>query len=272
MADGGWDEDAHPRGPDGRFGGGSGPPGTKAWAEARAPQKAARDTPEQKMTAAKEGLSKKLSESSGTLANIGVDRHVEIAKDVQAKHASEFQHALSEIKAMAPADAKVKGRVKDVDSIVGKLERKSDKYVTAKSLQDTTGIRVVCKDLNGVKSTIAKLESSGLKVVEKDDYIDKPKEGSGYRSAHFIVESKSGLQKEIQIRTEDQNKHAEWAHDAYKPQNSEQRSYLSKNAGAISKYSSAVSDHFHAKAEGKTGTQMPRPPKGLEKAFGIIRE
>ncbi len=35
MADGGWDESAHPRGPDGRFGGGGGPAGTKTWAAAR---------------------------------------------------------------------------------------------------------------------------------------------------------------------------------------------------------------------------------------------
>jgi ppGpp synthetase/RelA/SpoT-type nucleotidyltranferase len=200
---------------------------------------------------------------------VTLGRHVAIAKDMQQKHAAEFDKTKDELKKMAPADASVKGRVKETESILGKLERKP-KYGTAEKLQDTTGLRVVTKDLEGVRSTVAKLKER-FKVVEEDNYIDKP-QGETYRSHHLVVETPSGLQKEIQVRTEAQNRHAEWAHGVYKPKTEAQKDFLRKNADAIQAYSKAVSDHFHAQATGRSGTRMPTPPPGMHEHFGAVAD
>jgi len=53
-------------------------------------------------------------------------------------------------------------------------------------------------------------------VIDEDNYIQKSK--GGYRSMHFTVQDKNGLKSEIQVRTPNQDKWANWAHDNfYKP-------------------------------------------------------
>lgn len=215
-----------------------------------------------------EGLKKSID--AGKLKpGVSLGQHVAIAKDMRDRHGAEFAQTKADLKAMAPADASVKGRVKETESILGKLDRKP-KYGTAEKLQDTTGLRVVTKDLKGVESTIAALKDK-FKVVAEDNYIAQP-QGGAYRSHHLVIETPTGLQKEIQVRTEAQNRHAEWSHGVYKPKTGEQKEYLSKNADAISAYSKGVSDHFHALATGRGGTSMPTPPPGLKEHFGVVAE
>lgn len=200
------------------------------------------------------------------LRNIPVEEHVAIAKDVAEAHAKEFAETKAQIASFAPKDAEVSGRTKKLDSVIEKLDRKADKYKDAHSLQDTTGIRVITKDLDGMKQTVANLEASGMKVIEKDDYVAKPKGDSGYRSVHLIVQTPSGLQKEVQIRTQDQHAHAEFAHDVYKPQTEAQAAFLRQNGDAVQKYSVDLGNHYQAIGEGKASTP-PTPPPGLHQAF-----
>jgi ppGpp synthetase/RelA/SpoT-type nucleotidyltranferase len=200
---------------------------------------------------------------------VSLGQHVAIAKGLQSAHAAEFAETKAALKAAAPADATVKGRVKETESILGKLERKP-KYGDATGLQDTTGLRVVTKDLAGVRSTVAALKEK-FKVVGEDNYIDKP-QGEVYRSHHLIIETPSGLQKEIQVRTEAQNRHAEWSHGAYKPKPGAQTEYFNANKDAMHAYSKAVGEHFHALAEGRGGTSMPTPPHGMKEHFGVVAE
>jgi uncharacterized protein len=201
-----------------------------------------------------------------TLRNIPVEEHAAIAKEVADAHAKEFAETKAQIASFAPKDAQVMGRTKKLDSVIEKLDRKADKYTDAHSLQDTTGLRVITKDLDGMKQTVANLEASGLKVVEKDDYVAKPKADSGYRSVHLIVQTPSGLQKEVQIRTADQHAHAEFAHDVYKPQTDAQAAFLRQHGPAVEKYSVDLGNHYQAIGEGKPSTP-PTPPPGLHEAF-----
>lgn len=104
----------------------------------------------------------------------------------------------------------IKSRIKDSESIIGKLMRKGLEVNldSLKELEDIAGVRIICSfidDIYEVANMIMKQDD--ITVVKVKDYIKEPKE-SGYRSLHIIVEipvffsdKKQPLKVEIQIRT-----------------------------------------------------------------------
>lgn len=101
-------------------------------------------------------------------------------------------------------------RLKSVDSIVEKIERKGWPMEIASiyKLTDFAGVRVICnyiEDIYTVESSL--LRQDDIKLIRRTDYIKEPKE-SGYRSLHLVVEVPIFLSDrtynmpvEIQIRT-----------------------------------------------------------------------
>ncbi|WP_155998532.1 GTP pyrophosphokinase [Lachnoclostridium phytofermentans] len=104
----------------------------------------------------------------------------------------------------------IKSRIKDSESIIGKLIRKGfevnlDSMI---ELEDIAGVRIICSfldDIYEVANMIMKQDD--ITVVRVKDYIKEPKE-SGYRSLHIIIEipvffsdKKQPLKVEVQIRT-----------------------------------------------------------------------
>ncbi|MBS2968794.1 GTP pyrophosphokinase family protein [Metabacillus sp. KIGAM252] len=105
----------------------------------------------------------------------------------------------------------VKARIKQPDSILGKLKRKGiDPSLknAADHLQDVAGIRIVCSFVKDIYLVAEQIEErTDLAILEKKDYIQTPKP-NGYQSMHFIAEVpvtlRSGVKKvkvEIQLRT-----------------------------------------------------------------------
>lgn len=105
----------------------------------------------------------------------------------------------------------IKTRLKSPDSILEKLNRKQLPIECAsieKYLYDVAGIRVVCPFVSDIyRLADCFLEQDDVKLIEKKDYIKKPKE-NGYRSLHLIVETPIFLQNEkrlmkveVQLRT-----------------------------------------------------------------------
>lgn len=105
----------------------------------------------------------------------------------------------------------IKTRVKSAESILGKLQRKNltlDMETVEKELYDIAGIRVICPFIEDIYMLAdCLLQQDDIRLVEKKDYIKKPKE-NGYRSLHLIVETPIFLQNEkrlmkaeIQFRT-----------------------------------------------------------------------
>ena len=105
----------------------------------------------------------------------------------------------------------IKTRVKTAESIVKKLKRYG--YETSienmvKYINDIAGVRVVCsfpEDIYLLADCL--LRQDDIRLVEKKDYIQKPKE-SGYRSLHLIVavpiflqNEKREMKVEVQLRT-----------------------------------------------------------------------
>ena len=105
----------------------------------------------------------------------------------------------------------IKTRIKTKESAIKKLEAKGYEINIEnlkKHIHDMVGVRIVCSFLPDVYDIVKIIENSkNLKVKEKKDYIESPKE-SGYSSYHIIVEVPIFLQDnieyieaEIQIRT-----------------------------------------------------------------------
>jgi ppGpp synthetase/RelA/SpoT-type nucleotidyltranferase len=202
-----------------------------------------------------------------------IEEHNKIAKDFIAKHKATLKQTLDDIKSLTPEDAIVKGRAKTVASAVGKLARKP-KYKNAANLQDGSGFRVVLKSVGEMDKVAEELKKK-YKVVEEDRYVEKSNgEGTasdfGYRSHHLIIQTPDGLQKEIQVRTANQNKHAEWCHDAYKPQTAEQRKVIQENEEDVRSYAIAMGKYMYALDKGEDPGEKPKPTKAVAAAFGTL--
>lgn len=105
----------------------------------------------------------------------------------------------------------IKSRLKSMDSIIEKLERKDlplELESIENNLKDVAGIRVICPFLSDIyRMASCLMEQDDIVVIEKKDYIKNPKK-NGYRSLHLIVETPIFLQKEkrmmkveVQFRT-----------------------------------------------------------------------
>lgn len=103
----------------------------------------------------------------------------------------------------------VVGRVKTVDSIKEKMERRvipSDVIET--DMQDIAGIRIMCQFVDDIYQVVELLHNRhDMRVIEERDYIQNAKP-SGYRSYHMVIEytlflpdGPKNVIAEIQIRT-----------------------------------------------------------------------
>ncbi|HJC62044.1 MAG TPA: GTP pyrophosphokinase family protein [Candidatus Blautia merdavium] len=103
----------------------------------------------------------------------------------------------------------VSGRVKSINSILEKMQRKNVSWEELEEkVEDIAGVRIICQfyeDIEKVAQLIRR--RSDMKVLEEKDYITHMKE-SGYRSYHIIIsygtetlEGRKEIRAEIQIRT-----------------------------------------------------------------------
>ena len=105
----------------------------------------------------------------------------------------------------------IKSRIKSLDRIVEKLDRKEKELTVSNILSyvsDVVGVRIVCSFIKDVYTIADIISSTGEFILKSEkDYIEEPKE-SGYRSYHMIVLVPIHLENrteyipvEIQIRT-----------------------------------------------------------------------
>ena len=105
----------------------------------------------------------------------------------------------------------VKSRVKDLDSIIRKLEKLNlplEIESVEENLKDVAGVRVVCSFIDDIyRIEECFLAQEDVTLVARKDYIKNPKP-SGYRSLHLIVKTpiytengKKDMFVEVQMRT-----------------------------------------------------------------------
>ncbi|MBO5666006.1 MAG: GTP pyrophosphokinase family protein [Firmicutes bacterium] len=105
----------------------------------------------------------------------------------------------------------MESRVKSMESILGKMERKGFELSMEsimENLTDIAGVRVICHYVNDIYEVANLLKShADVEVIKETDYIKNPKP-NGYRSLHLVIKIPvyfvDGMKKmpvEIQIRT-----------------------------------------------------------------------
>ncbi len=192
--------------------------------------------------------------------------HVAVAKRLIRLHAKALPRIKAAMAKAAGKDANVQGRVKTLESALGKLIRKPDEYLSADKLQDITGTRIIHSTVEQVKSTVTKLKDQ-YRVVGEDDYIDKPQ--GNYRSHHLILEDpETKLKFEVQIRTKNQNTFADWAHNVYKPVSEEQAKHRADPE--VSAYESGIAAYFWALDTKARPPNKPPCTPVIKQAFGCL--
>ena len=135
--------------------------------------------------------------------------------------------------------ARVSGRPKHLYSIHLKMQNKRRDLET---IQDLRGLRVIVDTVAQCYQSLAVVH--GLwKPIESDydDYIARPKP-NGYRSLHTVVVAEDGLPLEIQIRTADMHRFAEYG----------------------------VASHWRYKEAGRTGEASPSA--AVERSIDWVRQ
>ncbi|WP_125981025.1 GTP pyrophosphokinase [Loigolactobacillus iwatensis] len=103
----------------------------------------------------------------------------------------------------------VTGRVKPVDSIIEKMQRRQvTDDLLEQDMQDIAGLRIMCQFVEDIYQVVDLIhQRADLEVVEERDYITNVKP-SGYRSYHIVisypvqmVHGEKHILAEIQIRT-----------------------------------------------------------------------
>ena len=196
-----------------------------------------------------------------------VIRNAAIASTVTKEHDATFQAIKNDIAILSQNPVDVQGRVKTLESVLGKLTRKKH-YADATQLQDISGFRVIHNTVADVRRTVAAIKDK-YEVVTEDDYLEQPQ--GAYRSYHLIVRH-AGLQKEIQVRTARQDVFANWAHESYKPHTPEQIAAMRDHEPHITEYSKSASTYYWAQDTGQPTNPPFAPPctRTVKDAFGCL--
>lgn len=102
----------------------------------------------------------------------------------------------------------VTGRVKSVESIKEKMQRRQLTEDRLDEMEDIAGVRIMCQFVEDIYQVVNDLRKrKDMKITEERDYVTNNK-SSGYRSYHMVVEyplqqidGEKIVKAEIQIRT-----------------------------------------------------------------------
>ncbi len=123
---------------------------------------------------------------------------------------------IREVLSQAGIRAQISGRPKHIYSIYRKMQRKG---VPFEALSDIRGVRVIVDDVPTCYTVLGVVHTHWKPIPgEFDDYIANPKDNS-YQSLHTAVVFEDGKVLEIQIRTQEMHRKAEYgiaAHWRYK--------------------------------------------------------
>ncbi len=107
----------------------------------------------------------------------------------------------------AGLNAEVSGRPKHLYSIWNKMR---SKRLALDDIRDLRGLRVIVDDLRECYSALALIHAQWTPLAEEfDDYIARPKP-NGYQSLHTVVLADDGRPLEVQIRTREMHRFAEY--------------------------------------------------------------
>jgi ppGpp synthetase/RelA/SpoT-type nucleotidyltranferase len=151
----------------------------------------------------------------------------------------------------------VAGRIKEADSMVGKLARRPDDYKIVQDLNDISGVRATAKSIGEVKEVMDYIKEH-YDIIQEKNNIDEDR--GGYRSYHAVI-MKDGVKHEFQLRTENQDKWADYAHDNfYKPATTKQADFFNRHRERINDYTLDMSNYFYEQDMGRNIKKPDCPP------------
>jgi len=129
---------------------------------------------------------------------------------------ADVMRRVSQALADAGIQAEVTGRPKHIYSIWNKMRIKRLNF---SQLYDLRAVRVIVPDVRACYTALGLVHALWTPLADEfDDYISRPKP-NGYRSLHTVVRDETGRSFEVQIRTQDMHRFAEYgmaAHWRYK--------------------------------------------------------
>ena len=162
------------------------------------------------------------------------EKYEEIAEKLASSH--EFREKqiqqiirrLEKILREAGVEAEIQGRPKHIYSIYKKMTQKGE---TFEMIRDLRGVRLIVKDVPSCYAALGVVHTNWRPIPhELDDYIASPKDNF-YQSLHTAVWYDDGKPLEVQIRTPDMHRNAEFgvaAHWRYKESEFSDRAYASQ--------------------------------------------
>lgn len=148
--------------------------------------------------------------------------YYELAEMVNKKRAEREEYInkiiekIKEVLDQANIEYTVNGRPKSLYSIYKKMYKQNIEF---DQIYDLTAVRIIVKTIADCYNVLGRVHAIWKPVPNRiKDYIGQPK-SNGYKSIHTTVFGKDGAPFEIQIRTEDMHKEAEYgiaAHWKYK--------------------------------------------------------
>jgi len=167
------------------------------------------------------------------------DTYREIAAMLAARRAAREGYIAAAIAALreelrrAGIRAEVIGRPKHIFSIWNKMRQKS---LSFDALHDVRALRVLVDDVKDCYAALGVVHNLWQPIPKEfDDYISRPK-GNDYRSLHTAVVGPDDLAIEVQIRTQEMHRNAEFgvaAHWRYKEAGARDSSQSVRSAGSF---------------------------------------
>ncbi|MFC1575895.1 RelA/SpoT family protein, partial [Gemmatimonadota bacterium] len=145
-----------------------------------------------------------------------LSKKIQQSRKDRERHILEMQRPLIEELKKAGIPAKVTGRPKHLWSIYRKMQARGKPF---EEIYDLMAVRVITDNLPNCYAALGVIHSRWTPITERfHDYVATPKTNM-YRSLHTTVVGSSGRRYEIQIRTEEMHRTAEYgiaAHWRYK--------------------------------------------------------
>lgn len=156
-------------------------------------------------------------------------------------------------------------RVKKRYNMLEKLNRKPDKYKTLEDLTDVGGARLQFDSMWDAQASLPYVEALFDIVPDsKEDYTTSP--NGGYRAVHYLVRNPDGTTSELQVRTKNQTKFGDWAHDFYKTPTEEMSGWVEPNRQQLTQYMEELGDYYYYLDVGMVAEPIPCPPLLIEHA------
>ncbi len=162
---------------------------------------------------------------------INPEKYREIAENLSERHAdreAQIQQILERLKIVmeqAGIQAEVSGRPKHIYSIYKKMVEKGKQF---DMVRDVRGVRLIVQDIPSCYAALGIIHTHWRPIPnEFDDYIAAPKDNF-YQSLHTAVIYDDGKPLEVQIRTTEMHRNAEYgiaAHWRYKEKSKHDQAY-----------------------------------------------